>query len=77
MRPCFLCYLALLVAVHVSSSVFADDLRPKRLRSTIASVQPMTGIVLWTTNEAAATAPIQLEYAYLKYGEEAAWGHQP
>jgi hypothetical protein len=29
----------------------------------------MTGIVLWTTNEAAATAPIQLEYAYLKFSQ--------
>ena len=29
----------------------------------------MTGIALWTTNEAASTAPIQLEYAYLKYSQ--------
>lgn len=29
----------------------------------------MTGIVLWSTNEVAATAPIQLEYAYLKYSQ--------
>ena len=41
--------------------------RPIPLKSAIQNVQPMTGIVLWTTNEAIETAPIQLEYAYLTY----------
>ncbi len=66
--------LALLIVAHLATAVFssllsADDLRPQRLQSTIANVQPMTGIVLWTTNDAAATAPIQLEFAYLKYSD--------
>jgi hypothetical protein len=29
----------------------------------------MTGIVLWTTNEAVRTAPIQLEYSYFPYSQ--------
>ena len=35
----------------------------------MTAVQPMTGIVLWTTNEAVATAPIQLEYSYFAYSK--------
>jgi len=57
------------VVVSLLEADLADDLRPQRLQSTLSTVQPMTGIVLWTTNEAAATAPIQLEYAYLKYSQ--------
>ena len=43
--------------------------RPIPFKSSIKNVQPMTGIVLWTTNEAIESAPIQLEYAYLTYRE--------
>ena len=64
-------YTALLFVTAMVLDVSADELRPKRLQSTIENVQPMTGIVLWSTNEAAATAPIQLEYAYLKYNQVA------
>lgn len=32
-------------------------------------VQPMTGIVFWTDSEYVATEAIQLEYAYMKYGD--------
>lgn len=39
------------------------------LQAKITSVQPMTGIVLWETNEAVHSAPIQLEYAYLSYAQ--------
>ncbi len=57
-----------LSGMHIGPSAVADDaLSPVRLRSSVQNVQPMTGIVLWATNEAASTAPIQLEYAYLKY----------
>lgn len=35
----------------------------------ITGVQPLTGIVLWTTNSAVATAPIQLEYCYFSYDQ--------
>ena len=62
-------YTALLLLALISSDLSADEFRPQRLQSTISNVQPMTGIVLWSTNEAAATAPIQLEYAYLKYNQ--------
>ena len=47
----------------------ADDLKPVPLRSKIANVQPMTGIVLWTTNERASSTPIQLEYSYVSYSQ--------
>jgi hypothetical protein len=47
----------------------ADDFRPVPLSSKVADVQPMTGIVLWATNPAAKTAPIQLEYSYLRYAD--------
>ncbi|HAH44926.1 hypothetical protein [Gimesia sp.] len=53
----------------MSLDLAADELRPQRLQSNIVNVQPMTGIVLWSTNEAASTAPIQLEFAYLKYNQ--------
>ena len=39
------------------------------LKSRITRVQPMTGIVLWTTSEHNHTDAIQLEYSYLKYGD--------
>jgi len=47
----------------------ADEMRSVALQSKITDVQPMTGIVLWNTNEAVATAPIQLEYSYMTYAE--------
>ncbi|WP_435007408.1 DUF4832 domain-containing protein [Tundrisphaera lichenicola] len=56
--------------VGITSATFAeDDLRPIPLKSKIEQVQPMTGIVLWATNGAARTAPIQLEYSYLTYDQ--------
>lgn len=53
----------------LTPTAFADDLRPIPLKSAITNVQPMTGIVLWTTNAEVAAAPIQLEYSYLTYGK--------
>ena len=53
---------------------YADDLRPIPLRSQAREVQPMTGIVLWTTNAAVRTAPIQLEYSYLTSVPIRRWG---
>ncbi|MBL8818239.1 MAG: hypothetical protein JNL58_19585 [Planctomyces sp.] len=49
--------------------VQADDYRPVAIRSDLTGVQPMTGLVLWTTNESVRTAPIQLEYTYLSYAQ--------
>jgi hypothetical protein len=47
----------------------ADELRPIPLKSEVREVQPMTGIVLWSTNAAVRTAPIQLEFRYFPYAE--------
>ncbi len=46
-----------------------DQLAPVPLTSRITHVQPMTGIVLWTTSEHTRTNAIQLEYSYMKYGD--------
>lgn len=45
--------------------------QPVRLQSEITSVQPMTGIVLWSDHERAASHPeaISLEYRYCGYDE--------
>ncbi|MGL4461657.1 MAG: DUF4832 domain-containing protein [Planctomycetia bacterium] len=69
MRP--LCFLGILVLLGPmpAGAALADELRPVRLISKIANVQPMTGVVLWNTNPEAADAPIQLEYCYVKYDE--------
>ncbi len=49
----------------------AGSTEPERVRiqSAITHVQPMTGIVLWTDNEVAATDAIQLEFRYCGYNE--------
>jgi hypothetical protein len=48
----------------------ADDrFIPLALKSQITRVQPMTGIVLWTTSEHRITDAVQLEYSYMKYGD--------
>jgi hypothetical protein len=39
------------------------------LQSRITHVQPMTGIVFWSTSEHNRTDAIQLEYSYMKYGD--------
>ncbi len=55
--------------VWIAATNYGQSMQPVALKSKIESVQPMTGIVLWTTNEAVETAPIQLEYAYMTYRE--------
>lgn len=39
------------------------------LNSQISGVQPMTGIVLWTTSDKKKTDSIQLEFSYMLYNE--------
>ncbi len=39
------------------------------LQSRITHVQPMTGIVFWSTSQHNRTDAIQLEYSYMKYGD--------
>jgi hypothetical protein len=64
-----LCLFGIVTFVTTTLALAAgtDDLRPVPLTASITTVQPMTGIVLWNTNPDVATAPIQLEFCYLKY----------
>jgi len=64
-------FLSLLgVLLPCDSGLTQDsDMKNRALNASITQVQPMTGIVLWTTNEAVQTAPIQLEYSYFTYAE--------
>ena len=60
----------LLALLTLSPAAVADDgLRPVPLKAKVDEVQPMTGIVLWTTNDRAKSAPIQLEFSYLGYDQ--------
>ena len=45
-----------------------DEFKPVPLKVSLTEMQPMTGIVLWATNEDVNSIPIQLEYSYLTYG---------
>ncbi|MBR5699731.1 MAG: DUF4832 domain-containing protein [Bacteroidales bacterium] len=46
-----------------------EDYTPLPLETREAGLQPMTGIVLWTDNDDAATDAIQLEFAYMLYSD--------
>lgn len=61
--------VTLLTLLGNSGSAQDSDLKNKAIRASIKNVQPMTGIVLWTTNEAVESAPIQLEYSYFTYSQ--------
>jgi len=61
--------MAFLVGVVLTLAVQEDSLRPVPLRSKVANVQPMTGIVLWSDSEHVKTDAIQLEFSYLRYGD--------
>lgn len=60
--------VAVLVTNH-NSEVCAQDVCNVPLQASITHVQPMTGIVLWSDNEKAATDAISLEYRYCGYDE--------
>lgn len=47
----------------------AQDWKPLALQAKVTHVQPMTGIVLWTSNELVDKTPIQLEFAYMRYDQ--------
>ncbi|GAA5120856.1 DUF4832 domain-containing protein [Luteolibacter yonseiensis] len=51
----------------MATVVKAEEWKAFRVKPTVAAVQPMTGLVLWSDSEHAATAPIQLEFCYLPY----------
>ena len=69
MRPLWPWAIVGLWVTGFAPACVADDLRPIPLTARVTRVQPMTGIVLWATNEEARTAPIQLEYSYLRYDQ--------
>lgn len=69
LNRCWTGGVCLIVMASVAASAAAGEMRPVPLTSRVATVQPMTGIVLWSTNEATQDAPIQLEYAYLRYDQ--------
>jgi hypothetical protein len=64
--------VALMIPVLLSlgaASLAQEQFVDVPLKSRITRVQPMTGIVLWTTSEHNRTDAIQLEYSYMKYGD--------
>lgn len=67
LQSVFVCLCCCSVPLHVN----AQERTPVPLHSTITDVQPMTGIVLWSDNGHARTAPdaITLEYRYCGYDE--------
>ena len=61
---------ALLMALDFAIIGHAQEpFQPVSLTSRITHVQPMTGIVLWSTSEHNRTDAIQLEYSYMKYND--------
>lgn len=48
---------------------FCQDFKDIEINSIVTEVQPMTGIVFWTTNSQVATDAISLEYSYMSYAD--------
>jgi hypothetical protein len=63
------CVFGLVCSALFTAVGHTEDLRPVPLSAKITTVQPMTGIVLWSDNDEAAKAPVQLEYCYLRYDQ--------
>jgi len=61
-------FLGLLIGLGFEFASSAQEaFHPVSLTSRITHVQPMTGIVLWSTSERNRTEAIQLEYSYMRY----------
>src|SRR3954451_1308504 len=60
------CFMVLGFAVAAAAQ---ETFHPVSLKSRVTHVQPMTGIVLWSTSERNRTDAIQLEYSYMRYNE--------
>lgn len=58
-----------LFAASKCGSAVADDFRKIELPAPRLQVEPMTGLVLWSTNAQVTTAPIQLEFEYIAYSD--------
>ena len=66
----FLAWTFFAMLVPFSQALAVDgEMREVALSSQITKVQPMTGIVLWSDNEANSTDAIQLEYCYMRYDD--------
>ena len=66
--------LLLIMSPHLESQGISNsrtdtEYREISISSEINQVQPMTGIVLWNTNDFVYTDTIQLEFAYLLYND--------
>src|SRR4051794_24335399 len=62
--------LALLIVMGIAFAAYAQEtFHPVSLKGRITHVQPMTGIVLWSTSERNHTDAIQLEYSYMRYND--------
>ncbi len=60
--------LAIILNLSLAACAQAEEpYQPVVIKSRIEHVQPMTGIVLWTTSERNHSDVIQLEYSYMKY----------
>jgi hypothetical protein len=61
--------MAMLVVFTLGSQnpAWSQSMRKLSLQSKVETVQPMTGIALWNSNPQADSAPIQLEFSYLRY----------
>jgi len=68
---CIVAITSWLLAVCTAAQIKAAEprLRDIPLQSKITRVQPLTGIVLWTTNGNNDGDWIQLEYAYIRYDD--------
>ncbi len=61
--------LLLLILLLFVYTVSGESFRSIEIESEITSVQPMTGIVLWSDNGKNKTDAISLEYSYMKYND--------
>ena len=71
-RRIFFQVAILMIPIRLTLGVMCDAQEPLvnvPLKSRITRVQPMTGLVLWTTSEHNRTDAVQLEYSYMKYGD--------
>lgn len=59
----------LLILPGLAFAQDAERFEPVRLRSKITHVQPMTGLVFWTSSEHNKTNAVQLEFSYMKYSD--------
>lgn len=59
--------VTLLIICTFSNLLYGQDFEEIKIDSEVTDVQPMTGIVLWTTSSAKNTDAISLEYSYMSY----------